>query len=68
MFEEGKPIGRWSRTNSTPHGDLAAENFRLRDDWYGSAERKVDDVQLAMARAIFLGGGVSAAIIGILGD
>src|ERR1700733_1983080 len=34
----------------------AAENFRLRDDWYGSAERKVDGVQPAMAHKKVLHG------------
>jgi hypothetical protein len=34
----------------------AAENFRLRDDWYGSAERKVDGVQPAMAHKKVLRG------------
>ncbi len=34
----------------------AAENFRLRDDWYGSTERKVDGVQPAMAHRKVLRG------------
>jgi len=34
----------------------AAENFRLRDDWYGSIERKVDGVQPAMAHKKVLHG------------
>jgi len=34
----------------------AAENFRLRDDWYGSAERKVEGAQPAMAHKKVLRG------------